>query len=63
MNPVDLVLTKPFQLEDMKIRLERALRSKTLEKSVKKMTGILWALMISIPLWLVLGIVLGFVWK
>jgi two-component system, NtrC family, response regulator PilR len=56
-------ITKPFQLEDMKIRLERALRSKTLEKSVKKMTGILWAVMISIPLWLVLGIVLGLVWK
>jgi two-component system response regulator PilR (NtrC family) len=56
-------VTKPFQLEDMKIRVERALRSKNLEKSVKKMTGILWALIISIPLWLVLGIVLGFVWK
>jgi two-component system, NtrC family, response regulator PilR len=56
-------ITKPFQLEDMKIRVERALRTKTLEKSVKKMTGILWALIISLPIWLVLGIVLGLVWK
>lgn len=56
-------ITKPFQLEDVKIRVERALLSKSLEKSMKKMTGILWALILSIPLWLVLGIVLGIVWK
>jgi two-component system, NtrC family, response regulator PilR len=56
-------ITKPFLLEDLKIRVERALRSQILEKSVKKMTGMLWAVMISIPLWLILGIVLGIVWK
>ena len=56
-------ITKPFLLEDMKIRVERALRSKILEKSVKKMSGMLWAVIISIPLWLILGIVLGIVWR
>ena len=55
--------TKPFQLEDMKIRIERALLSKHLEKSVKRMSGILWALIISIPIWLILGIFLGMIWK
>ncbi len=56
-------ITKPFQLEDLKIRVERALLSKNLEKSVKRMTGMVWAVIFSIPLWLVLGILLGIVWK
>ena len=56
-------ITKPFRLEDIKIRIERALLSKDLENSVKKMTGMVWALIFSIPLWLVLGIVLAIVWK
>jgi len=56
-------IAKPFRLEDMKMRVERALLSKSLEKSVKKMSGILWAFIISIPLWLILGIILGMVWK
>ena len=56
-------ITKPFQLEDMKMKVERALLSKNLENSVKKMSGILWALIISIPIWLILGILVGMVWK
>jgi two-component system, NtrC family, response regulator PilR len=56
-------ISKPFKLEDMKMRVERALLSKNLENSVKKMSGILWAFIISIPIWLILGIVLGMIWK
>jgi two-component system, NtrC family, response regulator PilR len=56
-------ITKPFHLEDLRIRVERALLSRNLQKSVNRMTGMLWAVIISIPVWLVLGILLGIVWK
>jgi DNA-binding NtrC family response regulator len=59
----DDFIPKPFHLEDLRMRLERALLSRNLQRSVKRMTGILWAVILSIPLWLVLGILLGIVWK
>jgi DNA-binding NtrC family response regulator len=52
-------ITKPLQLDDVRIKVERALHAKGLETSVKKLTGIAWAIIISIPIWLILGIVLG----
>ena len=52
-------VTKPLQLEDVRIKVERALHAKGLEASVKKLTGIAWAIIISIPIWLILGIILG----
>jgi DNA-binding NtrC family response regulator len=59
----DDFIPKPFHLEDLRMRVERALLSRNLQRSVKRMTGILWAIILSIPLWLVLGILLGIVWK
>ena len=56
-------ITKPLQLEDVRIKVERALYTKKLEKSVKTVNGIVWAILISIPLWLILGILVGKVWK
>jgi len=56
-------VTKPFQFDDIKIKLERALQARQLEQSYKKVNGIMWALLISIPIWLILGVVLAFVWK
>ena len=56
-------VTKPFKFDDIKIRLERAYHARNLENSLKKMNGIMWGLIISIPVWLILGIILGFVWK
>ena len=56
-------ITKPLQLEDVRIKLERALHTKGLEKSLKKLSGIAWAILISIPIWLILGIILGKVWR
>ncbi len=52
-------ITKPLQLEDVRIKVERALHAKGLEKSLKKLSGIAWAILISIPIWLILGIILG----
>jgi DNA-binding NtrC family response regulator len=56
-------VTKPFKFDDIKIKLERALQTQRLEKAFKKVNGMMWALIISIPLWLILGIALGYVWK
>jgi hypothetical protein len=56
-------ITKPVNLEDVRIKVERAMRMKRVEKSLKTVSGLFWALIISIPVWLVLGIVLGIVWK
>jgi two-component system response regulator PilR (NtrC family) len=56
-------ITKPLNFEDVRIKLERALRSRDVERSLKKVTGVLWGLIVSIPIWLILGIVLGIVWK
>ncbi|MDR2017661.1 MAG: response regulator [Syntrophobacterales bacterium] len=56
-------ISKPLELEDVRIKVERALYTKKLERSVKTVNGIIWAVLISIPLWLILGIVMGKVWK
>jgi len=56
-------VTKPFHLEDIRIKVERILSSRRTKKSLKTMTGLFWALIISIPIWLILGIILGLIWK
>jgi DNA-binding NtrC family response regulator len=56
-------ITKPLQMEDVRIKVERALHTKSLEKSLKKLSGIAWAMLISIPIWLILGIILGKIWR
>lgn len=56
-------IVKPFNLEDLKMKVERAFLTRDLKSSLKKVNGILWALIISVPIWIILGIVLGFVWK
>ncbi|MBN2515744.1 MAG: response regulator [Deltaproteobacteria bacterium] len=56
-------ITKPFTFDDIKIKLERALHARRLEQSLKKINGVMWGLIISIPIWLILGIALGLVWR
>jgi DNA-binding NtrC family response regulator len=56
-------VVKPFNIEDLKFKVERALLNKELQRSLKKTSGMLWALLISVPIWLILGIVLGIIWK
>ena len=56
-------VTKPLQLEDVRIKVERALHTTSLERSIKRLTGIAWAVIISIPIWLILGIIFGKVWR
>lgn len=52
-------LTKPFHIEEVRLKINRALESKGLTHSLKTANGIIWALIFSIPLWLILGIVLA----
>jgi two-component system response regulator PilR (NtrC family) len=56
-------IVKPFNLEDLRIKVERAVMTRQLKSSLKKVSGILWALIISVPIWIILGIILGFAWK
>ncbi|MBU2623758.1 MAG: response regulator [Proteobacteria bacterium] len=56
-------LIKPVHMGDIRIKIERALSTRKTEKSLKSMTGLLWGVILSIPIWLILGIVLGLVWK
>jgi DNA-binding NtrC family response regulator len=56
-------VVKPFNLEDLKIKVERALLTRRLQGSVKRLTGIVWAIVVSVPIWIVLGIIIGYIWK
>ncbi|MCX5829800.1 MAG: response regulator [Deltaproteobacteria bacterium] len=56
-------VTKPFHMEDIRIKVERILSTRKTKKSLKTMTGLFWALIASIPIWLILGIILGMIWK
>jgi DNA-binding NtrC family response regulator len=52
-------LVKPVNLDELKLRLERGLERKEHIKSLPLLKGLNWALLVSIPLWLVLGIILA----
>ena len=52
-------IEKPLQLEEMKLKIERAFESKSLKDQLKASRGLAWALIVSIPLWLFLGIILA----
>jgi two-component system response regulator PilR (NtrC family) len=50
-------ITKPFSIDEIRMKVERALLEKSLYGRLKNAQGIVWALIISIPVWLVLGII------
>jgi DNA-binding NtrC family response regulator len=50
-------ITKPFKIEEIKYKIDKALLEKSLKMRLRHLQGITWALIISIPLWLILGIV------
>jgi two-component system response regulator PilR (NtrC family) len=52
-------INKPFHLDEIKLKLHRALLESSLKGRLKNVEWIVWALLISIPVWLVLGIVLA----
>lgn len=52
-------LTKPFHIEEVRLKMNRAMEKRGLMHSLKWANGLVWALIISIPVWLVLGIILA----
>ena len=52
-------VSKPLKLNEVRFKVERVLHVKTLERSNRRLTGVAWAFLISIPIWLILGIVFG----
>lgn len=52
-------LVKPFQFDEIKLKVERALAEKEMSRQLKSNQGIIWSLIISIPVWLILGIILA----
>ncbi len=52
-------LVKPFQFDEIKMKIERALVEKDMNSQLKSNRGMIWSLIISIPVWLVLGIILA----
>lgn len=56
-------IQKPLRLKELQIIVERALEKYDLSKQLGVFKGMTLALLISIPLWLALGIVLALVWR
>jgi DNA-binding NtrC family response regulator len=54
---------KPFQMEELEIIVKRALERHTLFRQLGIFRGLTLALLISVPFWLILGIILALVWK
>jgi DNA-binding NtrC family response regulator len=55
-------VSKPLKLSEVRFKVERILHVKALERSNKRLTGVAWAFLISIPIWLILGIIFGKMW-
>jgi DNA-binding NtrC family response regulator len=52
-------ITKPFDIDEIKVKIERALLEQNLRGRLKNARGVVWALILSIPFWFVLGIILA----
>ena len=55
-------ISKPFKMEELEIIVKRALERNTLFRQLSIFRGLTLALFISVPFWLILGIVLALVW-
>lgn len=56
-------LTKPFRLDDIQLRVERAVHGRNTEMSLKKVRSLILTLIILIPVLISLGIIFGIFWK
>lgn len=52
-------LVKPVNIDDLKLKIQNGLERRKLVKSVSFWKGLNWSLIISIPVWLILGIILA----
>lgn len=56
-------VAKPFKTEDILNKVEHVIDVRVAQAALSRMTGFFWALIISIPVWLILGILLGLIWR
>jgi DNA-binding NtrC family response regulator len=56
-------ITKPFHMDDIRLRVERALHVKKTEASLKKIKGLFLSMIILLPVLIGLGIIFGILWK
>jgi len=56
-------IPKPFKMEELEVIVSRALERHTLLRQLGVFRGLTLALIISVPFWLILGIILALVWK
>ena len=56
-------IAKPFKPETLKVIVDRAMDRHTLSSQVGVFRGLTLALIVSVPIWLILGIALGVVWR
>ncbi len=52
-------ITKPFNVDEIRLKIDRVIVNRRLKGRLKNVQAIIWALVISIPVWLVLGIILA----
>ena len=52
-------LVKPINIDDLKFKIQKGLERRKLSKSVSFLKGVNWSLIVSIPIWLILGIILA----
>jgi len=55
----DDYLVKPVNYDELKIRIEKSLERKARMSTIPFLKGMNWALLISIPFWLILGIIIA----
>ena len=56
-------LTKPIDLSELKLKVERGIEKKDMGKTIKSLRGLNWAMVLSVPVWLALGTLLAYVLK
>jgi two-component system response regulator PilR (NtrC family) len=56
-------LTKPFHMEDIQLKVEKAIRMKRTEASLKKIKSLFLTLIILIPILVSFGIIFGIIWS
>jgi len=53
-------MTKPVDLGQLRLKIEQGLEKKLTGSSTSAMTGLSWAVLLSIPIWLALGVLYAF---
>ncbi len=56
-------ITKPFHMEDIRLKVERALKAKKTDEAMKRIKGLFLSLIILLPVLVTLGIIFGILWK